>query len=560
MPLRDITAPMRPEMTIGGRWWSLAVAATALTAVWACGSAQVSTDKERPVGAGEVLPLDQEVALAELDTKGVAFSPEAVGLPAMPAVSSKGKQPNLARLRKSASKPRPRPADVRLLAATLWQQADELPADNSERARQLRVEARDALRRLSETRPEQVEVDTLAMLGTAEMSLGGHQEAITAYEKLLAGQPDAEMRAAIEVWLAYLYSLTGRHGDAAALASKWDLDGLTDTGAYVAAWSAFVSGDGPRARDAIARAAGKWRDANLRPVVDRDLVLILARTGTEVAEADRVIVEVVGGDMASRYRHDFNLSEAYKFAGRYDHASDTLEHVITKVLPGDMPPDDLVGFRYRQADYAFRRDLPVEAAGFAIAAHKALEACGEACAAMVEPITSRLLKLAQLSHTTYVRSLDPRHLEGARVLYDYYMGLDGRSDTETARGYKRDLEESASSADPNKGKHDTETISRAVQARREVLGACYERALLVEPELSGTLTVSIEVDSSGSVTGATSDPPAGERGLASVGGCVTERVRQWRFPSRTVPGKTLVTVPIRLSIYRPEQAEPEAAN
>jgi hypothetical protein len=245
----------------------------------------------------------------------------------------------------------------------------------------------------------------------------------------------------------------------------------------------------------------------------------------------------------------FKLSEAFEKDGRYADASSALDIVVDDVVKGQMPPDDLVGFRFRQADYAFRMNEPERAADRAIIAHQALRACGERCpASTAQAVTERILKLAQFSHTVYAKSQDKRHYQAAQKLYHYYLELPDRADGEAVRGYLRSLDETNSSADPNGGKHDGEVMLNVALARREALASCYELTLMREPALEGSIKLSIEVDHSGKVSGAASDPAAGAEGLARTAGCAIDRARGWTFPSRTVPGKTVLEIPIQFRV------------
>src|SRR5690606_15865289 len=153
--------------------------------------------------------------------------------------------------------------------------------------------------------------------------------------------------------------------------------------------------------------------------------------------------------------------------------------IIAEMGGGGMPADDLVGFRFRQADYAFRQNDPATAAERAIQAHRALAACRDRCTAeTAEAVIDRLLKLGQFSHTVFARSLDPGHHEAARALYDHYLALPDRPDAEAVRGYRRNLEETRASAEPQSGRHDSEVMANLMMARREVMAACFEEVLV----------------------------------------------------------------------------------
>lgn len=91
-------------------------------------------------------------------------------------------------------------------------------------------------------------------------------------------------------------------------------------------------------------------------------------------------------------------------------------------------------------------------------------------------------------------------------------------------------------------------VQRLIRARGAQLRSCYqERGLKQDPTLAGTITVALDVDSTGSAANARvtrqewvaregqrlgeEDPVVG-----SVHECVLERVNGWRFPAFVAPG------------------------
>jgi hypothetical protein len=174
-------------------------------------------------------------------------------------------------------------------------------------------------------------------------------------------------------------------------------------------------------------------------------------------------------------------------------------------------------------------------------------------------VTERVLKLAQFSHTVYAKSLDERHYKAALQLYQYYLELPDRADTDTVKSYLRSLEETRSSADPNGGKHDGEVMLNVALARRESLAACYE----IDPDARAGARGEHQAvdrdrpDRQGG--GRASDPAAGAEGLARAAGCAIDRARGWTFPSRTVPGKTVLDIPVQFRLQLPAGAAPPAA-
>ena len=508
---------------------------------------------------GSLLPQDQTFTLKDVEVRGVAFAPQAVGLPVMTQVSGRGR-PNIDRLRRHVARKNPDPAEVHQLATALWQEASAAAASDAGRAAQMREEARAALRKLRGSLGAKADAVTLEMLAAAELWLGDDAAAAAAYDELVRRFPQHQGARAFQTWLALLRLRQNKVADAAALVKGWRLEDLGDVGSYVLAWVSFLAGEGAAARSGIARALTSWREQTTRPVVERDLLLILARSGADADAAGKIIAEVSGNETQKRYVLMFRLSEAFEKDGRYADAARALDIVVDDVVKGQMPPDDLVGFRFRQADYAFRLNQPAEAADRAIVAHQALKSCGQRCpASTAQAVTERILKLAQFSHTVYAKSQDQRHYQAAQKLYRYYLEIPDRKDAETVRGFLRSLEETRSAADPNAGKHDAEVMLNVALARREALAACYESALMREPALEGSIKLSVEVDHTGKVAGAASDPAGGAEGLSRAAGCAVDRARAWSFPSRTVPGKTVLEIPIQFRVQLPPGAAPPAS-
>jgi len=85
------------------------------------------------------------------------------------------------------------------------------------------------------------------------------------------------------------------------------------------------------------------------------------------------------------------------------------------------------------------------------------------------------------------------------------------------------------------GALDPEKVRAFVTAHREDLRGCYERALVENPGLEGTVTLRIVVTGDGSV-GTTSLQGSTLRSV-SLGRCLVQLVRTWRFPP-PVDGKT----------------------
>jgi hypothetical protein len=100
-------------------------------------------------GEGGVLPQDQTFTLKDpRGARGVAFEPEALGLPIMTQVTGRGR-PNLDRLRRKVARKNPDPSECTSSPTLLWSGGGggRPPADKA-RASKLREEARGLLRKL----------------------------------------------------------------------------------------------------------------------------------------------------------------------------------------------------------------------------------------------------------------------------------------------------------------------------------------------------------------------------------------------------------------------------
>jgi TonB family protein len=89
-------------------------------------------------------------------------------------------------------------------------------------------------------------------------------------------------------------------------------------------------------------------------------------------------------------------------------------------------------------------------------------------------------------------------------------------------------------------KRDASDLGTFVRSRQEQLRFCYaERGLKVNPNLAGTINVSITLTSSGNVTDAkvTNRTWSGS-GAAEAESCIVQKIRNWRFPSASAGGGT----------------------
>jgi tetratricopeptide (TPR) repeat protein len=534
----------------------MSAVASRVAAVWlvvaatGCGGAASSPATATPPEVATARAREQTIALGVMEVRGIAFGPEALGPPPMPRAAARGKA-TLDQLRRKVARANPAADDVRAMVSLLWGEAEALGDATATQA--VRDEARASLRDLRAREGAAPGEMTLDMLAAAEEWLGDDAAAIAVYQELLARAPPPASARTYQARLARVLLRQHRVDEAAALMTDWTVAELDDRAAYLLAWARFAAGDATAARAAIVHAMRAWSPASgSEALIERDLVMILARTGTEVAEATRLVAEVSRGSVRQRYLLTFRLAEAYRYGGRYQEASDALDVVMNEVVPGKMPADDQVAFRFRQADDAFRLERLDVAAERALDAHRALDACGEKCAGpTAEAVTARILQLARFSHKVFATAQDGRHRDAAAALYQYYLALPGRPDAEAVRAEQRSLDQAAKTADPRASRRDPLGTQTLTAVRREAAAACYEAALVRDPSLAGSIDITLDVDAAGAVTGATSSPSAGAGGMAAVAGCTLERMRSWRFPALAAPGVTHVTM--LLSFRRQEQ-------
>jgi hypothetical protein len=156
-------------------------------------------------------------------------------------------------------------------------------------------------------------------------------------------------------------------------------------------------------------------------------------------------------------------------------------------------------------------------------------------------------KLALHFHTIYATTLDDKYFEPAMRLYEFYLQDQARPNHGKVTTYVSQLNETKQNAQPNAGKHTKEMMGTAIDFRKQAFVRCYETVLQANPKLSGSVTITIEIDHTGKVAGAQTDPAGGKDGLAAVASCLDEEVRTWTFPGRSMQGKTVVVVPLGFS-------------
>ncbi|MEM9490014.1 MAG: AgmX/PglI C-terminal domain-containing protein [Myxococcota bacterium] len=488
-------------------------------------------------------PAIQDAAfdLDEVKLTGVRFVPEGFGLPRMVRVVPK-KPVTLDKQRKAfaSAKPERKALEVKLLTTALWDAA-KAAGDDEAAAKALREEAQKALIEVRDTLGEKADAIVLQQLLIASMWVGDDATAMAAGGDLLTRFPTTNSAKALHSWVVFLNLRNWQTAEAAKLIEGWTLDSpdINYLRAYVMAWVAFRMRDYDNARAAVIWAAKNWKSAATRPAIERDLVLMLSRSGTPVDDAAGHFAEMSQGNLELQYMWLYKLYEGFELAGYRDLAAEALRKGLS-VLGEKVPPEQRVSILQRQSTNYLYANKPENAATTGIEAQKALLACSDKCTAMAEPIAEHLRKLASFFHTTYSVTQDNAYYGPAKQLYEYYVSL-GRADGETIRGYLSRLEETKERAQANASKHDANTMDLVTGFRNQSIKACYEAVLQSETELKGSVKLTVDVSDAGSVSGAATEPAAGAEGMAAVAGCMQERAKMWSFPGRTVKGTTKVS-------------------
>ena len=531
-PVRQFTAPSA----------MLFAAAGMLALTQGCPAPAPEIKKvEPPVKPEPPKSEDLSFDLEEVKLAGTLFVPAGFGFPGMVRVVPKGKV-TLEKQRKTFAKAKAnrKSAEAQVLVTLLWDKSKELAQIDKATTAALREETRKVLQDTQAMLGDQVDAVILQMLFTVNMWLGDDAAAIAAGSELMTRFADSGIASQLAPWVAYLELKNWQTAEAAAITAGWTLDDpkMDYLHAYVMAWASFRQRNYDAARAAIIWAARNWKSKATQGTVEQDLFLMLGRSGAPIEEAASLFAELTVGDTKTQAIWLFSLYSNYEATGYEALAAQALEQTLT--VAGDAAtPQEKLSVRQRQSTKYLFANQPGEAADAAIDAYENLRACGAPCESLTGDLADHLTRLSSFFHTTYSVTLDDRHYAAAKKIYDYYLTLN-RPDAEKLRGYLGRLEETKQRAAPGTGKHDADTMSLLLGFRNQAVKGCYEGVLQSEPELKGSLQMTLSIKENGEVTGVATDPATGDAGLAAVAGCVEERARTWALPTRKVPGTTTV--------------------
>jgi hypothetical protein len=508
-------------------------------AVVGCGA----SSQPPPSGPSAPVAVDEDVAIdaGQVALTGERYQPAAVPPPSMLLVRGPRKA-TLERLRAAVARSRgdrragaaKRALDVHLLATALFEAARIDPA----RRAALLAEAQAAVAEVRARDGAATDEVTLVMGAALAFAVDDAAGAEPYLAELSARFGDRSSGLAAKTQLAYARLRDGDDAIALALVSGQTPAAARPEQAYVIAWTRLRAGDGPGAAAAITLAAQGWTAAASQAAIDRDFVLMHAASGLPLAvSADAVAA--VSGAPARQAALFTQLATAYGFAGRPAQAAEALARALA-VTPTPTPAATAVG-RRMIAEFVRRTGTTEQQRAAWLAALDAARAC-VGCADEHQAIGDAVAARAVEAHTVFATTGDLGYRALADELYQRFAALPeaaARADRARVAEYAADFARLSAPTD-NTQYGDVVPALLAVR-QAEVLG-CLEAGLQRDPSSGGILRLTLEVDRAGAVTGAATEPARGEGGLAGVAGCVEDRARQWRLPTRPRPGIARITV------------------
>lgn len=490
-------------------------------------------------------PQPKDIALdgfEEQKIEGELFSPKFMGKPPFFGVPMK-KKTTIKKQRKVLARAKPaKLADAAALFVTLV--FKEFKNIGSAEKRQLLAESQKVLLDAQTKLGENFDSRLLQMLINVEVRVKNEAGALKAATELQTRYPDSAMAKGFAPWLALMQLRAWQTAEAAKLTAGWDVanfkPGSADyLSAYVLAWSQFRAGNYGKAAEAMMYAVRNWKKARTKPTAIFEMFTMMARAGTPMDQVLPLLAEQSENNVELQYDWLYQMYVAYDAAGHTVLAAEALEAAL-KIRGATVPPIHRVSIRQRQHNAYLSAHQTGNAAVNLIAAYKALTPCGEPCTANVEPLAGQIKGLAGHLYSIFRATQDIRFYQPSKDLYEFYISL-GRDDSELERTNMTNLDATRKDAPPNTGEHEMQTMAWSIDQYNNSVKMCYESVLQREPQLTGTIKLTIDIDAKGAVTGVNTDPPAGQEGVAAVGSCLRDTATKWSFPGRTKPGKTTVT-------------------
>ncbi len=519
--------------------------AVTLAVTASCGGTPTTTEKTTPSTTDGTTSNADAAAEVSIPVIGERYMPEALGRPGMPLVEGK-KKIAIDKQRATIEKTKDledREVLSQVLATALYQaaKAEKEPAKQSAGIDDARAVLKAAL---DKNAGKAVEANTLRMLGTFAFIKSDYAAAEQAWSDVIKLNPkDKEVNAA-RAWWGHALLLQNKNAAAVAAMSELPPTPADPEAAYVTAWAKFRTGDAAGAFQAISAANKGWKEANSKGAVASDYMLFATYANISLDESLGGVVASLGKD--SEAPALVNLSRLLHSAGRYTDAIAAVEKVITA---GKITKTEVPTLRAQQMVSALTADMPNESAAFGKQALDALAACAAECAASKDAVRTQVRNTASRFHSNYATSQDDRYYQPARDLYAAVaIAGDGSADlAKQAKAIDTTKNNIASGKAPGKGIHDKSVVIDTVQLHQFEIKSCYEGVLAGSPTVGGGVTLLLEFDMKGVVTGATTNPAGGVADLPAVAACIAEHGRTWHLPARGTPGVTRATIKFELS-------------
>ncbi|HEY4240231.1 MAG TPA: AgmX/PglI C-terminal domain-containing protein [Kofleriaceae bacterium] len=519
----------------------------------ACGGAAETTKTGAGSGSGSAAATpagDVSFEVPVIEIKGVVFEPEAFE-PGMPLADKKGlsgeafekmkpEQQNklIETQRKLAQTTKDsvlREAQSAILATMLYRQAKTAAPDAQQKAY---TDARDALHDAAQASGKKVDELTLRLLGSYDLLLKDWPGAEQAWADLVKAAPKSPDLALNKAAWAYALLRQYKNADALAVVKDEKLDPKAPELAYVAAWAKWRGGDDGGAWQAISIAHRGWDDRNTQDIIDRDTFIIAARGKAGVDQVTQQLLVLLAKTPADQYGVLSKLGlGAYGFAGKWSEGIATLEKALA--AGGDkIPENERAGIRFNEAQFEVPLDAPDQAAVYGKQALEALGKCEKCTADDKSNVALGVYYMGRLFHLIYATSGDIRYYTPAHDLYQAAIPMLPAGKQADAGNDAGKLETTMKNTRAGKGTHDKDAIGVLMQRHNAEVQACYELALVSNPKVGGTVSVSVEADANGAIKGVTTDPKAGGDGMPMVAGCVADHVKTWKLPKRMQAGTT----------------------
>jgi hypothetical protein len=534
------------------RWSSV------LLTLAACGGTQETGPTTGGSGAADNNPTggDAIVEAGPVEIKGLVFEPEAMGRPGMPLASAK-KQLSIENQRKVyqvQKDPTRKQAEAAILASMLF---TDSKVKESEEAKKMITEARQALRDSAAMAKDKVDELTLRMLGSFEIQLEDWAASEKAWQALVDRAVKEPKNKQLQddlpsnkAWWAFSLLKQNKNAEALAVVKAEQLSDKQPELAYVAAWAKWRNGDEPGALQGILAAAPGWGGTN-REAFDRDVFLFAGRdTKTSVdAVSPQMFTIFAAKAPDQQYGVLAKLGlQSYHYAGRWQDAVNAIDKAIT-VSAGKAPANDIPVLRYTQADFLVRLDQPDAAARYAKQALDALPACGAKCSdKSKQELVRGVYGIGRMFHLLYATANDIRYYQPANDLYIATGGLimDPAARTQ-AKADADNLAQTLKNTKAGTGTHQREAIGILLQRHNQEIQACYEKGLATNPKVGGSVTLNLESDETGAMKGGSTEPAAGAADLAAVAGCIKEKAMTWKLPKRGSKGATRIKMSYSLA-------------